>query len=138
MRTMQKNYYIDFQKNIITVSRSFFDEAARDTDSPAHQKMMELRALGMSIKLATKKRGKKGHMSYDKMQKFIDCLSDAKVYRDEFDAVRKVSKGQKNPYRYVLNWFEHRFPNYDGIPEFDEDFQVINTPANYDSEDDAA
>jgi len=67
-----------------------------------------------------------------------DCLVDAKVYQDEFEAVRKVSKGQKNPYQYVLKWFENRFPNYDGLPEFDEKLRLVNTPADYDSEEDAA
>ena len=135
---MKKDYFIDFSKNIITVSRSFFDEAAKDTESAAYKKMLELRSLGMNIKIAAKKRSKKGHLSYDKMQKYIDCLVDAKVYKDEFEAVRKVSKGQKNPYQYVLKWFENRFPNYAGIPEFDEKFHVVNTPANYDSDEDAA
>ena len=45
---MKRDYFVDFQKNTITVSRSFFEEAARDTESAAYQKMMELRALGMS------------------------------------------------------------------------------------------
>lgn len=136
MFPMKKDYFIDFQKNTITVSRSFFEEAARDTDSAAHQKMLELRSLGMTIKLAAKKRSKKGQLSYDKMQKYIDCLVDAKVYKDEFEAVRRVSKGQKNPYQYVLKWFENRFPNHEGLPEFDEKLRLVNTPANYDSEED--
>jgi len=135
---MKRDYFVDFSKNIITVSRSFFEEAAKDTESAAHQKMLELRALGMNIKIAAKKRNKTGRLSYDKMQKFIDCLVDAKVYQDEFEAVRKVSKGQKNPYQYVLKWFENRFPNYDGLPEFDEKLRLVNTPADYDSEEDAA
>ena len=135
---MKKDYFIDFSKNIITVSRSFFDEAANDTESAAYKKMLELRSLGMNIKIAAKKRSKKGRLSYDKMQKLIDCLVDAKTYQEEFEAVRRVSKGQKNPYQYVLKWFENRFPNYDGLPEFDEKLRLVNTPANYDSEEDAA
>lgn len=135
---MKRDYFVDFSKNIITVSRSFFEEAAKDTESAAHQKMLELRALGMNIKIAAKKRNKSGRLSYDKMQKFIDCLVDSKEYLDEFEAVRRVSKGQKNPYQYVLKWFENRFPNHTGIPEFDEKFKVVNTPADYDAEDGAA
>lgn len=135
---MKRDYFVDFSKNIITVSRSFFEEAAKDTESAAYQKMLELRALGMNIKIAAKKRSKTGRLSYDKMQKLIDCLVDAEIYREEFEAVRKVSKGQKNPYQYVLKWFENRFPNYDGLPEFDEKLRLVNTPADYDSEEGAA
>ena len=100
---MKRDYFVDFSKNIITVSRSFFEEAAKDTESAAHQKMLELRALGMNIKIAAKKRSKKGRLSYDKMQKFIDRLVDAKVYQDEFEAVRKVSKARRIPISMFSN-----------------------------------
>ena len=130
------SYFLDFQANQIRVSRSFFLQAATDIDCDAYRKMIELRALGMPIKVAAtrKSKGPKS-LSYDKMRKHIACLTDADTYFKEFEAVRKVSKGQKNPYRYVLNWFEARFPNHSGIPEFDNHFSLINTPADY-SEDD--
>ena len=130
------SYFLDFQSNQIRVSRSFFLQAATDTDCDAYRKMIELRALGMPIKVvATRKSKGPKSLSYDKMRKHIACLTDADTYFKEFEAVRKVSKGQKNPYRYVLNWFEARFPNHSKVPEFDSNFSLINTPANY-SEDD--
>lgn len=130
------SYFMDFQANQIRVSRSFFLQAATNTDCDAYRKMIELRALGMPIKVvATRKSKGPKSLSYDKMRKHIACLTDADTYFKEFEAVRKVSKGQKNPYRYVLNWFEARFPNHSGIPEFDNHFSLINTPADY-SEDD--
>ena len=130
------SYFLDFQTNQIRVSRSFFLQAATDTDCDAYRKMIELRALGMPIKVvATRKSKGPKSMSYVKMRKHIACLTDADTYFKEFEAVRKVSKGQKNPYRYVLNWFEARFPNHSKIPEFDNHFSLINTPADYSKDD---
>ena len=130
------SYFLDFQTNQIRVSRSFFLQAASDTDCDAYRKMIELRALGMPIKVvATRKSKGPKSMSYVKMRKHIACLTDADTYFKEFEAVRKVSKGQKNPYRYVLNWFEARFPNHSKIPEFDNHFSLINTPADYSKDD---
>ena len=128
-----KSYFIDFEKNEITVTRRFFEEAARDIDSTAHKKMLELRSLGMAIKAESRKvRKGVACLSYEKMRYYIECLVDAETYMDEFEAVRKVSRGQKNPYRYVLYWFENRFPNHASLPEFDDQLHLINTPDGYD------
>ena len=61
----------------------------------------------------------------------ISCLADAEAYLEEFEAVRKLSTGEVNPYRYVLQWYEKRFPNHSAVPEFDDQLKLINTPDHY-------
>ena len=39
--------------------------------------------------------------------------------------MRKVSLGEKNPYQYVLRWYEERFPTHNAVPEFDEKTRAV-------------
>lgn len=36
----------------------------------------------------------------------------------QFDAVKRCSLGQSNPYMYVLDWFKKQFPKYKELPDF--------------------
>ena len=66
------SYFLDFQTNQIRVSRNFFLQAATNTDCEEYRKMIELRALGMPIKVvATRKSKGPKSLSYDKMRKHI-------------------------------------------------------------------
>ena len=56
---------------------------------------------------------------------------DAEAYMSEFNAVREASKGEMNPYRYVLNWYEKTFPTHADVPEFDSNNRIVNYPKNY-------
>ena len=125
-----KGYNIDFAANCITVTKSF-NTAAGKIGSNAYNTMLTLRELGMPIRVINNARKQSPHLSYRQMLKHIECLADADAYMAEFEAVRKVSLGEKNPYQYVLRWYEKRFPNHNDVPEFDEQLKVINTPTNY-------
>ena len=43
-----------------------------------------------------------------------------------FNNVRKLSRVQPMPYKYVKTWFENRFPYYSEQPSFDADGFVID------------
>ena len=124
-------YRIDFLTNTITVSKKLLMEAS-ELGSSANKTMMELRALGMTIVQEKHRKPKRAaKLSYQKMQHYISCLADAQNYLRAFEATRNASRGEKDPYGYVLNWFEDTFPNHAAVPEFDENFRIVNTPANY-------
>lgn len=124
-------YRIDFLTNTITVSKTFLLEASK-LGSEAYKTMMSLRTLGMTIVQEKHKKPKRAaKLSYQKMQHYISCLADAPTYLRAFEATRNASRGEKDPYGYVLNWFEDTFPNHAAVPEFDENFHIVNTPANY-------
>ena len=129
---MKAPYFIDFARNIIVVTRKFRD-AASQMDTNEYKTMMKLKEHGMPIEVQAAPERKKSAatLSYVKMLKHISCLADAETYRAEFEAVREASLGEVNPYRYVLNWYEKKFPNHAAVPELDENLKVINTPANY-------
>ena len=87
--------------------------------------------MPIEVQAAPERKKRAATLSYAKMLKHISCLADAETYRAEFEAVREASLGEVNPYRYVLQWYEAKFPNHAAVPEFDENLKKINTPANY-------
>ena len=125
-----KNYKVDFEANLITVSRKFAREASRDINGQAFADMMKLRGLGMPIVIAAEKVRRVGSLSYEQMKHYISCRSDAEKYLEEFNAVRTVSRSQKNPYSYVSKWFRNRFPNYSDVPTFNENYRLTNASAS--------
>ena len=110
-----------------------FRGAASQMDTEEYKTMMKLKEHGMPIQMqaASQRKKKASTLSYAKMLKHISCLADAETYKAEFEAVREASLGEVNPYRYVLNWYEKKFPNHAAVPEMDENLKVINTPAGY-------
>ena len=129
---MKSPYYIDFSKNVIVITRKFRDAASK-MDTEEYNTMMKLKEHGMPIEVqpAPDRKKKSASLSYSKMLKHISCLADAEAYLAEFEALKAASKGESNPYRYVLNWYENRFPNHAAIPEFDENYKLINAPIDY-------
>lgn len=129
---MKAPYFIDFARNVIVVTRKFRN-AASQMDTDEYKTMMKLKEHGMPIEVqaAPERKKRAATLSYAKMLKHISCLTDAETYRAEFEAVREASLGEVNPYRYVLNWYEKKFPNHAAVPELDENLKVINTPDNY-------
>ncbi len=105
-----KGYNIDFAANCITVTKSF-NTAAGKIGSNAFKTMMTLRELDLPIRVISNPRKQSPHLSYRQMLKHIECMADAEAYKEEFEAVRKASLGEKNPYQYVLRWYEERFPS---------------------------
>ena len=124
-------YKIDYVANTITVSKKFLEQAST-LGGDANDTMEKLRALGMPILLEkTKKRKAPARLTYKKMRHHITCLAESQTYLAQFEAARNASRGETNPYLYMLNWFEATFPNHADVPEFDENLRIVNTPANY-------
>ena len=51
---------------------------------------------------------------------------EAKREKTLFEKVKKLSRVQPMPYKYVRAWFEDRFPYFSDQPTFDADGFVIN------------
>lgn len=127
----RKGYEINYITNTITVSKKFLEQAST-LGGNTYETMKALRELGMPIiPEKTKKRKASSRLTYKQMLHHISCLADARHYLAEFEAVRKASKGEEHPYKYVENWYESTFPNHAAVPEFDENFRIVNTPADY-------
>ena len=126
---MTNGYNFDALNNILTVSSSFLKKASR-VGSPEYYIVLKLRkeVPELTIKEAEKRDAKKG-ITYAKMRIFMEGHRNAKALIAEFEKVRKLSRVQPMPYRYVKTWFENKFPYYSEQPTLDADNYVID-PAN--------
>lgn len=113
-------YYYDFDKNILTATKEFAEKAG-DIDSPECAKFLALRNRfpGVTMKVCESKTGKK-KLTYPLMLKYIARMPNGVELVQEYERVKLMSKCQKSPYKYVTNWFEAKFPNYDKFLTFDE------------------
>ena len=78
----------------------------------------------LKIQKEPKKEGKKG-ITYAQMEAFIALHRNSADLMFLFDKVRKLSRIQPMPYKYVKTWSENRFPYYSEQPTFDADGYVI-------------
>ncbi len=61
------------------------------------------------------------------MEDFIAMHRNKDELKAEMDKVRKLSRIQPMPYKYMKTWFENRFPYYiDDQPTFDADGFAID------------
>lgn len=126
-----KNYKVDFAKNLIYVSKPFAEKASK-MGTAEFAVMMELRKLEMPFSVQQPKRHKKPkfQLTYRKMEKYISCLDDAEGYLAMFQQVKETAMGMNNPYLFVQNWFKATFPNYDEVPQFIPELDVVSAPVN--------
>ena len=119
-------YTFDALNNTLTISASFAKKASK-VGSLEYNIILKLRKdfPDLTIQQEAKKEGKKT-LNYHKMEEFIDMHRNAKELRALFEKVKKLSRVQPMPYKYVKTWFEDRFPYYSDQPTFDADGFVIN------------
>ena len=60
-------------------------------------------------------RNKRKGLTYERMERFIDALPRAKVYREEYDFIKANAI---NPYDLTSKWFAAQFPNFRTNPLF--------------------
>lgn len=135
MATYSKNalgYRINYREGTISVSDRLINEANRaGVNSSAYNTLKALREMGMPIvKFRENTTARKG-LTYSKMTKYILLCENSEKYMCEFIRQREVSKTQKNPYYYMLDWFKITFPHYNEQAEFNADGQIIVTTADY-------
>ena len=74
------------------------------------------------------------NLTYKKMEEFFETTDNYNKYMSEYLIIRKRSKIQRSPYKYVLNWFVSRFPEYKASNIFDDEaeysFEIEQTNSN--------
>ena len=121
---LKKNgYYFDFDNKVLTVTKEFAEKAG-DIDSTECEMFLKLRnrVPGVTMKVRETKSGKK--LTYSLMLKYIVRMPNAVELVQEYERAKLRSKSQKSPYKYVTDWFEAKFPNYDKALIFDEEGNV--------------
>ena len=126
-------YEINHAKKIVTVTRAFMEEATQ-YNSKAFKLMMQFERLGLRIiqqKRTIKPRtedSKPRLLTYKMMQDYIAMLDDADAMNGEFDTLCLAVKSCPDRLKKVNEWFRKQFPNYDAVPEFDEDYHIVHNP----------
>lgn len=116
------NYTFDALNNTLTISASFAKKASK-IGSPEYNTILKLRKDFPELKIV-KKEGKSG-LCYAQMEDFMKMHRNSKELRETFERVKKLSRIQPMPYKYVKSWFDNRFPYYSDEPNFDKDGYVV-------------
>ena len=122
---MMNGYNFDALNNTLTISASFAKKASK-VGSPEYNTILKLRHdfPNLTIQQEEKKEGKK-NLTYAKMEDFMNMHRNSKELRETFERVKKLSRIQPMPYKYVKTWFDNRFPYYSDEPNFDNDGYVV-------------
>lgn len=139
-------YSIDFVKKTITVSSDFM-KAMSNPNSEEYMLVKTLCVDFPSMKVVKRTHAKpkayktesgelyehnqfKG-LTYEKMEKFIEALSDNEAIKAEYEKARAFAKAaNRNGYVYIRKWFMAQFPEYLKNPLF----YINNSPMIVDFE----
>ena len=122
---MTNGYNYDALNNTLTISASFAKKASK-IGSLEYNVILKLRHdfPNLTIVQEEKKEGKKG-LDYGKMADFINMHRNAEELKEQFERIKKLSRIQSMPYKYVKDWFERTFPYYNN-PAIDDDGFVVD------------
>lgn len=122
------NYKIDFTTNTLTITKDF-EKKAMNVNSVEYQILKQLKVDFPSLRIVKKASPKRkkalARPTYDKMVQFLSCQANSVTLFKEFTEVKEYSKAQENPYQFVREWFFQNFPNYQSIPKFDQEGEII-------------
>ena len=117
------NYKIDFVNNTLTMSKAF-EEALNNPASEEYKLLKQLRADFPSLTIirktrrASKKARPTKNLTYKHMEQYMSVFQNADELLAQFNAVKRCSLAQNNPYKFVLDWFKNQFPKYKELPDF--------------------
>ena len=119
-------YNFDALNNALTISASFAKKASK-VGSLEYNIILKLRKdfPDLTIQQEAKKEGKKS-ITFAQMDAFIAQHRNADDLKAQFEKVKKLSRIQSMPYKYVKTWFENCFPYYSDQPTFDADGFVVD------------
>ena len=123
---MTNGYNYDALNNTLTISASFAKKASK-VGSVEYNVILKLRRdfPNLTIVQEAKKEGKKS-ITFAQMEAFIALHRNKDELLKLFNNVRKLSRVQPMPYKYVKTWFENKFPYYSEQPAFDADGFVVD------------
>ena len=123
---MMNGYNFNALNNTLTISASFAKKASK-VGSPEYCIILKLRKdfPDLTIQQEAKKEGKKS-ITYAQMEDFIALHRNAGELKAQFEKVKKLSRIQPMPYKYVKTWFDNLFPYFSDQPTFDADGFVVD------------
>ncbi len=117
---MSGNYY-DRETNTLYMTRAFSKKSEYyGTDECTLLIKMEKQYPGIKT-IVYKMRDNKAKLTYQLMEKFIAMMPDVEANLNEYKTVKKVSLAMANHYKYVLDWFQKKYPHYEVVIVVAED-----------------
>ena len=135
---MSKNlcaaYNYDALNNVLNASKAFIKKASQ-YGTTEYNILRNLRNdnPGMQI-VETQKVEKNNGLTYSKMETVIGKCRDKKERFARYEAVKELSKIQTNPYKFVKEWFEENYANWDQLALDSENKFVPKTKAEMEAE----
>ncbi len=122
-----RGYYIDFSCDTVYLNYSFADAAEKDFLSPEAKRLRAIKKAFPSFevvvkagrKITTTRKTKR--LTYENMEIYIGTMDNAAELLKAFETVKKQSKKENSPYKYVRDWFETQFPNNKEAKVFQEE-----------------
>lgn len=132
MTTSKKNagYSYDVTTNTLTVTADFAKKASQINTAEyriVRQFRMENPGITIERKTINSNRSHAG-IKYEDMERYMSLCRTGETYLRVFQTVKKLSKGQPNPYKYVRHWFDNLFPHYSEQPVIDADGFIVENP----------
>ena len=132
MTTSKKNagYSYDVTTNTLTVTADFAKKASRINTAEyriVRQFRMDYPNITIERKTINSNRSHAG-IKYEDMERYMSLCRTGETYLRVFQTVKKLSKGQPNPYKYVRHWFDNLFPHYSEQPVIDADGFIVEIP----------
>ena len=127
---MTKNTIKIMDNNMAQVSKAF-EKKARIYGTPEYRQwrefLVENPGFTMTTKTIKKNPNKKTslNLKYENMETFINEQENKEILKAEFEKVKRMSKVQKSPYNYVLDWFEKKFKGYESYETFIKNVEEI-------------
>lgn len=119
-------YKIDFTTNTLIVNYKFY-AASQQYGTPENKLVKNIQEDFPNLTIAVEKgrNPKKAHsrkrLSYKNMKLYIETLDNSEKLLDVFETVKAESKVQPSPYKYVVDWFQAQFKDYNKAPIFEDD-----------------
>ena len=132
MTTSKKNagYSYDVTTNTLTVTADFAKKASRINTAEyriVRQFRMDYPNITIERKTINSNRSHAG-IKYEDMERYMSLCRTGETYLRVFQTVKKLSKGQPSPYKYVRHWVDNLFPHYSEQPVIDADGFIVENP----------
>lgn len=117
-------HFFDTDANIFYTTENFARKAEKFGTKECDI-MDDFMANHASATIKVEKATRKPRLTYEMMEAFICRMPNAEANHKEFLRAQLRSSAEKNPYKYVLDWFKKQFPFYETLTETTKEGKLI-------------
>ena len=118
IRIPSTGYYFDWQTNTLHMTYRFSVKASDMTSNEYDiYDKFSMRFPNMRTIIEAPKKRKSPYITYDRIGAYIACQNNAAELMAQLHKVIEEARGQKNPRKFVDDWFRKTFPNFGKYPQ---------------------